>query len=561
VSEPIKQDLSAQLTVFVISTDEPSITECLLHLERQDCAFTLKRIHNVAPMDRAFQCMLDECTTPVYVQVDADMLLHPWAIRTLYENLMARPPEVSFVCGCLWDLDVTRAIAGVKAYRHDVMKRYPYQSSLSCETNQMARMEADGFKYEMLSGFDGLTQETCFGVHFPSQTPELAFRRWQRLMQKYRRYSYMGWLSPHPNRIMEKFLASHDPLDNFKMMGMVAGLTGPIPNDGELDARIPNLDFTRVTTMLGIENEGPQEIILYLTDKCNMRCVFDGVPCMREAESYEGAATHESGVITPELLRYTLKRYPSINRACVCGYGEPMLHPQLEELIDVMREGRPSFEVGIITNGSLLESKFDMLEESGVNYITVSLNAATRERHEEVTSTKTWDRVLAGIRRMVSGKLVPCGLTYVVSRESIGLIPDYIKLANELGVAFMYLHNVLPHDAGFMFKSKVLTVDDQAALDAMHSLPGAEIVKIWPQVIDLKNPPPLKCNSPRTTMGIDGQGNVSPCRRVDPPSAKYGNIKDADVWHSPKIAALRLELSGDQPLQEMCRFCFGNWKG
>ena len=41
--------------------------------------------------------MLDECTTPYFVQVDEDMLLYPHAVRTLHERMAAAATEVAMV--------------------------------------------------------------------------------------------------------------------------------------------------------------------------------------------------------------------------------------------------------------------------------------------------------------------------------------------------------------------------------------------------------------------------------------------------------------------------------
>ena len=116
-------DLAADLTVFVSTVGAASFPDCITHLSAQDCRFKLDVIENVAPMSAAFQQMLDRCSTPFYVQVDEDMILHPFAIRRLHEWLTAAEPDVAFVIGWLWDVHLGRGIQGVKAFRHAICRR------------------------------------------------------------------------------------------------------------------------------------------------------------------------------------------------------------------------------------------------------------------------------------------------------------------------------------------------------------------------------------------------------------------------------------------------------
>ena len=74
-----------ELTVFVISAgDNPSLGACLsqLEAEQERTPFILERIIDVRPMGAAFQQMLDRCTTPYFIQVDEDMVLHTGAPGT-----------------------------------------------------------------------------------------------------------------------------------------------------------------------------------------------------------------------------------------------------------------------------------------------------------------------------------------------------------------------------------------------------------------------------------------------------------------------------------------------
>ena len=143
--EETRCDLSAELTVFVLTVGAPSFAECLKRLEAQDCRFNLEVIENVAPMSRALQCMLDRCRTRFFVQVDEDMLLYPHAIRSLYTRLAESPPDVAILTCHLFDAHAQRVIYGLKIYRHEIVRAYPYDDVESCEYDQIRRFTKDGF--------------------------------------------------------------------------------------------------------------------------------------------------------------------------------------------------------------------------------------------------------------------------------------------------------------------------------------------------------------------------------------------------------------------------------
>lgn len=232
-------------TIFVITTDEPSFEECKQRLESQmDSTMCLKVISNTFPMWRAFQRMLDECETPFFIQVDADMLLEGHAISSLVSRIEAESSNVAIVTDWLWDLDVERPILGVKIYKHSICVNFPYEDSVSCEMTQLEGMKKHG--YELKVSDLPKTKETCLGVHFPSQTPEMAFRRWERNMMKMRKLPWMDWLSVYPSRIIKQMFSNpEDHILRAKAFGIMSGLSVSLVEDTEADYSKPNENFTR----------------------------------------------------------------------------------------------------------------------------------------------------------------------------------------------------------------------------------------------------------------------------------------------------------------------------
>lgn len=232
-----RPDLSEEVTVFVSTVGAASYAECLEHLFAQDCRFRLQVIENVAPMSAAFQQMLDQCRTPFYVQVDEDMILHPFAIRRLHEWIRTAGPDVALVVGWLWDVHLGRGIQGVKAYRHAVCRRYPYADVQSCEKDQLQRMQLDGFRY-LRPPEEVPTQHgpATLGLHGAHYDPRGMFERYATLEQRRTRHpEKLAWFTDHAADFIARFRADPSETNLMAVLGLLAGRLADGDDTGEKD--------------------------------------------------------------------------------------------------------------------------------------------------------------------------------------------------------------------------------------------------------------------------------------------------------------------------------------
>lgn len=232
-------DLSAELSVFVLTVGAPSFAQCMERLEAQDCRFTLEVIENVAPMSRALQCMLDRCRTRFFVQVDEDMLLYPNAIRSLYTRLTESPPNVAILTCHLFDSHAERVLYGLKIYRHDIVRAYPYNHVESSEFDQIRRFTKDGFVDLRLPLEDHFRpSEITLGEHGTRWTPRSVFERYLTLERKIRRHSEdvpttsATWVEEHAAFFLRRYLDTGAELDLYALMGVVAGRLAPVGGGG-----------------------------------------------------------------------------------------------------------------------------------------------------------------------------------------------------------------------------------------------------------------------------------------------------------------------------------------
>jgi hypothetical protein len=221
-------DLSDRVTVFVSTVGESTFDACLGHLRQQDCAFALGVVDHVAPMSAAFQRMIDECTTPYYVQVDEDMLLYPHAVRTLYERVAAMDDTVAVYVAALYDVHLQRVIYGLKIFRHAIVRRYPLRDVQGCEWDQVRRLRADGHVDVRASLRDATrTSSQTLGLHGTAWTPGSVYRRFL-VLETTRRMGNKthAWVPEAAVGLLKRFLETRSDVDFCALMGVLAGALG-----------------------------------------------------------------------------------------------------------------------------------------------------------------------------------------------------------------------------------------------------------------------------------------------------------------------------------------------
>src|SRR6516225_3257907 len=238
---PALQDV----TVFVTTIgDEENFNDCIAHLQAQTVRCRLEVIDHVAPMSAAFAEMHARCATRYYVQVDEDMMLYPHALARLRELIEQSDASVPLVCAVLWDCDVERPRQGVKIYRHEIVKRFPYRDTLSCEVTQLQQMSAAGHHALLLSTKEG--DAVCLGEHGKHYSPRTIFLRWQRLFHKHNELGNRTWLDSWPARLLERYMKTRDRVHLYAALGAIAGIAGRAEGDRELDWRDTNPAWHRL---------------------------------------------------------------------------------------------------------------------------------------------------------------------------------------------------------------------------------------------------------------------------------------------------------------------------
>ena len=178
------------------------------------------------------------------------------------------------------------------------------------------------------------------------------------------------------------------------------------------------------------------------TTACNLRCLT----CVRNIWDDPIASMSQE---TFQSLMTSIKNLPTLKRVVFTGFGEPLTHPGLLDMIEAVRKLDLAVTIG--TNALLLTPKIaSELVRLGTDRVMVSIDGGKPETFADVRGALL-SQVIAGIRNLNEAKrelhsLFPAvGIEFVALRSNMAELGDLVRLAAQLEVSRLLVSNVLPY--------------------------------------------------------------------------------------------------------------------
>jgi MoaA/NifB/PqqE/SkfB family radical SAM enzyme len=339
----------------------------------------------------------------------------------------------------------------------------------------------------------------------------------------------------------------------------------------------PRRYFEEVSDVRTAEAAAPP-VCLYLevTNRCNLLCET----CPRTFEDLEPPADMSWALFTK-----IVDQVPEISRVVMHGVGEPMLVKNLPDMIRYLK-ARNIYTL-FNTNGTLLTPRKQReLIETGLDELRVSLDAADAKTFLAVRGKDFFNRIVRNISSFTSLQkeigaekpLVSMWLTGL--KETIGQLPDFVRLAAEIGVREVHLQRLVFDEAGFGLARAASALFEQTRAEEEEAVGAAQAVAKSLGVtlnasggtepgLSLKqadDKPWATCRRPWSLMYFTAHGRALPCC-IAPFSARgYENytLGDAtqqslrDIWNSPAYQHFRTALLSDAP-PKPCENCGLRW--
>lgn len=201
-------------------------------------------------------------------------------------------------------------------------------------------------------------------------------------------------------------------------------------------------------------------IYFYLTEGCNLRCRHCYI-----APAYEPAGT--TGATLPLSVFDSIiaeARPLGLNSVKLTG-GEPLMHPQISEILDCIRAS--DLRLIVETNGVLCTPDLARKMAACKNaFISVSLDGADATTHEWMRRVDgCFGEAVQGIKNLVAAGFSP-QIIMTLTRKNVGQIEALVKLAVDLGASSVKFNVLQPHARGrnLVDSGEILTMEELVKL-------------------------------------------------------------------------------------------------
>ena len=319
----------------------------------------------------------------------------------------------------------------------------------------------------------------------------------------------------------------------------------------------------------------PAVLYIETTNRCDSLCQT----CIRTFQTLEPI----KDLTLDELVRI-VDQFPRVERAILHGIGEPLLNPDLFEMIAYLKGRRTTVLFNSDAIG-LAEKKRERLIESGLDELRVSLDAATPETYRAIRGVPAFHRVrenvaaLTDLRRKLGVNTPIISLWFTTLRNNVHELPAFIRLARDIGADRVNVQRLVYYGQGMAAAEQSL----HGALSALEHQFLAEATRLAEETgislcasgsttpeasltPDERSRPWSGCQRPWTLSYITANGNVLPCC-ISPWTAKdYRGLvlwnvftqQFADIWNGEQYQEFRTRFESDEP-PDPCHGCGRLW--
>ena len=264
-------------------------------------------------------------------------------------------------------------------------------------------------------------------------------------------------------------------------------------------------------------------VTLYLTERCNSRCVT----C-----DYWRHGRADMNLQAVQRLLPSLAQLET--RVVLLSGGEPLLNPEWSAIAQALREA--GLKAWLLTSGLSLAKHARRAAEL-FDAITVSLDGTDRPTYQAIRGLDALDKVCEGIRAAAHYGVAPA-VRVTVQRANFRQLPAFVSLAKELGarqVSFLAVDVANPHAFGRtddFSNDLALRPEDLPVLDELLSAMERDCAADFRSGFIAESPaklrrilqyfsalhgrapyPPVRCNAPEFSAVVGAGGGVQPNRQ------------------------------------------------
>ena len=310
-----------------------------------------------------------------------------------------------------------------------------------------------------------------------------------------------------------------------------------------------------------------QKVYVEPTSRCNLNCRI----CIRN--SWDEVQGH----MQPDTFQRLLESLARLEHAPVVvfgGFGEPLFHPRILEMVAAVRPLAQRVE--IITNGLLLtEALTEEFIRLGLDVLWFSVDSPHADAGGTPSDLLPRIARLHWLREQAAVRLPETGLVFVATRANLQELPELVRTSARYGISRYMVTNLLPYSEDVCDQTLYGHTLDYMESKPSYWAPEVQLPRMdWNDVTHqplyqvLRSRPNASIQHVSLSMGqgrcpfveggalaVSWDGCVSPCLALMHTHVSYlngapravtrqvvGNIRDAclhDIWSDPAHQAFR----------------------
>jgi MoaA/NifB/PqqE/SkfB family radical SAM enzyme len=314
----------------------------------------------------------------------------------------------------------------------------------------------------------------------------------------------------------------------------------------------------------GSTSNAPLLLAIHATERCNFKCVH----CFH---------TSTKEILTDmrlELFQAIVPMLQAAHELYLFGDGEVLLNiPRHLAMIARIYQQDPGCKIGFSTNGKLLTPEvYELYSTAGIQYIQLSVDAATKELYETMRRGGSFDELhanlegIAALRRRSKARQPELHLATVISKQNYRQLPVLAEFAKRYGFSYWYINAESPQNPGRDLLS--LTTGDLAELECIR----ADIMQNYSQcflpIFDpsvglppdtsekwLEAESPVFCTVPWQRFELMANGDVKICPYYHEPICSMNGKSILEVWNGDEFRHIRKAFTSGDDIPSYCIDC------
>jgi radical SAM protein with 4Fe4S-binding SPASM domain len=243
---------------------------------------------------------------------------------------------------------------------------------------------------------------------------------------------------------------------------------------------------------------------------------------------------------------------PYLLTASLWAWGEPLLHPRLEEILDIAQK-HPVVTL-LSTNGQDLykEAVINALITAPPSYLIVAIDGLTDDTHSRFRVGAKLDPILSGVRRLAEikqkkGMEFPrLHMRYMVMKHNEHEVPRLENFARENGFDLLTLRS--------------LSIIDSSRNTHQAFLPETKELRAYDyEGRNLIRRGDFICQQPFWFPTVFADGTVVACEQDYNAQQSFGKLSAdhsfADLWFGPRSKTIRRIIRDTPESLSFCRNC------